>query len=109
MKRYDMRMTLLRNGEFAPKGDEDTYVFAAKSFKDIYVSSFRYDPNADFRAHSSALKRPIAEKETYLSKEQLKDLQRVQRERVEISKRKQLGLEVKQNLGVRMDGNEFEE
>jgi len=69
----------------------------------------RYDPTADFRAHSNAHKRTVVEQESYLSKEQLKELQRVQRERVELAKRKQLGLEIKQTLGVRMDGNEFED
>jgi hypothetical protein len=66
--------------------------------------------NADFRAHSSALKLPPSEKETYLSKQQLKELQRVERERVEVAKRKQLGLEVSQTLGVRMEDNhDFED
>ncbi|KAF8515317.1 hypothetical protein BU17DRAFT_76838 [Hysterangium stoloniferum] len=92
MQRYEARMSLLRNGEFVPQGDEDTY-----------------DPNADFRAHSSAHKRTAVERESYLSKEQLHDLRRVQHERVEIAKRKQLGLEIKQSLGVRMDGNAFDE
>jgi len=92
MQRYEARMSLLRNGEFVPQGDEDTY-----------------DPNADFRAHSSAHKRTTVEHESYLSKEQLHDLRRIQHERVEIAKRKQLGLEIKQSLGVRMDGNAFEE
>ncbi|KIJ51272.1 hypothetical protein M422DRAFT_157818 [Sphaerobolus stellatus SS14] len=86
MKRYDARMSLLRHREFVPQGDEDTY-----------------DPNADLRAHSSAHKRVVVEQDSYLSTEQLKDLRRVQRERVEIAKRKQLGLEVSQKLGVRME------
>ena len=68
-----------------------------------------YDPNADMQAHSSAHKRTVVEHESYLSKDQLKDLRRVQHERVEIAKRKQLGLEVKQSLGVRMDGSMFDE
>ena len=69
----------------------------------IYSPFFRYDPNADLKAHSSAHKRVVVEQESYLSTEQLKDLRRVQRERVEIAKRKQLGLEVSQKLGVRME------
>ncbi|KAF8578464.1 hypothetical protein K439DRAFT_1417109 [Ramaria rubella] len=92
MQRYEARMSLLRNGEFVPQGDEDTY-----------------DPNADMQAHSSAHKRTVVEHESYLNKDQLKDLRRVQHERVEIAKRKQLGLEIKQSLGVRMDGNMFDE
>jgi len=69
----------------------------------------RYDPNADIQAHSSAHKRTVVEHESYLSKDQLRDLRRVQHERVEIAKRKQLGLEVKQSMGVRMDGSMFDE
>ncbi|GJJ08499.1 hypothetical protein Clacol_002717 [Clathrus columnatus] len=92
MKRYESRMDLLRNGEFVPQGDEDTYDF-----------------NADYRAHSSALKRGTTESESYLTKEQLQELRQVQRERVELIKRKQLGLEVSGTLGVRMDGGSVEE
>ncbi|KIJ37907.1 hypothetical protein M422DRAFT_33526 [Sphaerobolus stellatus SS14] len=77
MKRYDARMSLLRHGEFV----------------------------ADLRAHSSAHKRVVVEQDSHISKatEQLKDLRRVQRERVEIAKRKQLGLEVSRKLGVWME------
>jgi len=92
MQRYEARMSLLRHGEFIPQGDEDTY-----------------DANADMQAHSSAHKRAVVEHESYLSKDQLRELRRVQHERIEIAKRKQLGLEIKQSMGVRMDGNAFEE
>lgn len=47
-----------------------------------------YDPNKDMMAHSSSLRRPVVETETYLSKQQLEDLRRVQNERVEFGKRK---------------------
>jgi hypothetical protein len=60
------------------------------------------------QAHSNAHKRSVVEHESYLSKDQLKDLRRVQHERVEIAKQKQLGLEIKQSLGVRMDGSMFD-
>ena len=57
---------MLRNGDLLPPA-EDTY-----------------DPNADLAAHSKSHKRPIEEKETYLNAEQLKELQRVQRERSQV-------------------------
>lgn len=67
--------------------------------------SSSYDPNADMAAHSNALRRPVVETETYLSQAQLAELRRVQNERIEMGKRKTLGLEVKRDLGVRMDGS----
>ena len=63
---YERRMNMLRNGDLLPPA-EDTY-----------------DPNADLAAHSKSHKRPIEEKETYLNAEQLKELQRVQRERSQV-------------------------
>jgi len=69
------------------------------------LASSAYDPNADMMAHSSSLRRPVVETETYLSKTQLEDLRRVQNERIEFGKRKTLGMDVTKSLGVRMDGN----
>lgn len=63
------------------------------------LASSVYDPNADMQAHSSSLRRPIIETETYLSKSQLEDLRRVQNERVEFGKRKTLGMDVSKTLG----------
>lgn len=64
-----------------------------------------YDPSADLASHANALRRPVVETETYLSQAQLAELRRVQNERIEMGKRKTLGLEVKRDLGVRMDGS----
>lgn len=68
-----------------------------------------YDVNADYRAHSSALKSTAAKSESYLTREQLLELRQVERERVELIKRKQLGLQISGTLGVRMDGEAVDE
>jgi len=91
MEKYEKHMSLIRNGELVPQGDLDTY-----------------DPNADLRAHSSSHKRVVTESDSYLSKEQLMALRKVQMERVQVGKMKVLGLDIKGSMGVRMDGNEFE-
>jgi hypothetical protein len=83
---YERRMTAMRAGEFVPPPDEG------------------YDAEADMRAHHNNLKRPAVESESYLDKDQLQELRRVQRERVEAGKMKLLGMDVKANMGVRMDG-----
>ncbi|KAH8994535.1 hypothetical protein EDB92DRAFT_1795456 [Lactarius akahatsu] len=83
---YERRMNAMRAGEFVPPPDET------------------YDAEADMRAHQSSLKRPAVESESYLDKDQLQELRRVQRERVEVGKMKLLGMDVKANMGVRMDG-----
>lgn len=67
------------------------------------LASSSYDPMADMAAHSSSLKRPVKETETYLSKAQLEDLRRVQNERVEFSKRKVRGLSVSLSLVSLLD------
>ncbi|KAI0251238.1 hypothetical protein BJV78DRAFT_1282732 [Lactifluus subvellereus] len=86
METYERRMNAMRAGEFVPPPDD------------------AYDAAADMRAHQNNLKRPIVESESYLDKEQLQELRRVQRERVEAGKMKLLGMDVKANMGVRMDG-----
>lgn len=63
---YERRMTAMRAGEFVPPPDEG------------------YDAEADMRAHHNNLKRPAVESESYLDKDQLQELRRVQRERVEV-------------------------
>jgi len=67
MDAYERRMNALRHGELLPAGDELTY-----------------DVNADLKAHSSTHKRKAIERESYLSKEQLMELRRVQNERIEV-------------------------
>jgi len=67
MDAYERRMNALRHGELLPAGDELTY-----------------DVNADLKAHSSTHKRKAIERESYLSKEQLMELRKVQNERIEV-------------------------
>ncbi|KAI0943955.1 hypothetical protein AcV7_001898 [Taiwanofungus camphoratus] len=90
MEAYERRMTALRAGEFVPPPDDS------------------YDPDADLRALQSTHKRRAVERETYMSKEQLQELRRVQNERIEAGKMKLLGMEIKHTMGVRMDGSMFD-
>lgn len=105
-------MSALRSGEFVPPPNDS------------------YDPTADLRAlqGSSREKRKTkGESETYMSRDQLMELRKVQAERIEVSpekvfvadirtnvflqagKMKLLGMEIKQTLGVRMDGTMFDD
>ncbi|EKM53780.1 uncharacterized protein PHACADRAFT_260296 [Phanerochaete carnosa HHB-10118-sp] len=89
---YEARMAALRAGEFLPPTDDG------------------YDPNADMRALQGAHRRKPKERgESFLTREQLMELRKVQAERVEVGKMKLLGMDVKQNMGVRMDGTSFDE
>lgn len=110
MSVYEARMSSMRNGDTLPVVDS-------------------YDPNADLLAHTTAHKRVARETETYMSREQLEELRRVQQQRhqvcaifmvrersfrnthscSQVAKMKLMGMEIKQSFGVRMDGNEFEE
>ncbi|KAI0029946.1 hypothetical protein K488DRAFT_72585 [Vararia minispora EC-137] len=91
METYERRMNALRAGEFVPPAEDS------------------YDPEADMRAHKHKHKRAAGESESYLSREQLQELRRIQQERVEVGKMKLLGMEIKQNMGVRMDGTTFDD
>ncbi|KAF9462383.1 hypothetical protein BDZ94DRAFT_1236872 [Collybia nuda] len=90
MEAYERRMSALRQGEFVPPPDDS------------------YDPQLDMKAISGAHKKKVVEHESYLSKEQLLELRKVQHERIEAGKMKLLGMDVKQNMGVRMDGTMFD-
>jgi hypothetical protein len=90
MEAYEKRMSALRSGEFVPPPEDS------------------YDPMADIRAHQGAHKKKNVEHESYLNKEQLMELRKVQHERIEAGKMKLLGMDVKQNMGVRMDGTMFD-
>ncbi|KAI0076385.1 hypothetical protein K474DRAFT_1598105, partial [Panus rudis PR-1116 ss-1] len=89
MTRYEIRMSALRSGEFVPPPEDS------------------YNPDDDLRAlqqaQSQSKKSKKNEEETFMSKEQLQELRRVQAERVEVGKMKLLGMDVKQSFGVRMD------
>ncbi|KAF8132003.1 hypothetical protein EV363DRAFT_1164839 [Boletus edulis] len=90
MEAYEQRMTSLRSGEFVPPPED------------------KYDAAADMKAHASRHKKAAADQESYMSREQLMELRKVQHERVEIGRMKRLGMDVKQNMGVRMDGSMFD-
>ncbi|EJF60762.1 hypothetical protein BD309DRAFT_871436 [Dichomitus squalens] len=90
MDDYERRMSALRAGEYVPPSDD------------------LYDPTADMRAHASNHKRRAVEHDSYMNKEQLMELRKVQNERIQAAKMKQLGMDVKQNMGVRMDGTMFD-
>lgn len=66
MESYDRRMSALRQGEYLPPADDS------------------YDPEADMKALSGAHKKKAVEHESYMSKEQLMELRRVQHERIEV-------------------------
>ncbi|KAK7043531.1 hypothetical protein R3P38DRAFT_3178152 [Favolaschia claudopus] len=80
MEAYNRRMTALRQGEYA-----------------------------DMKAINKAHKKQAVEHDSYLSREQLMELRKVQNERVEVGKMKRLGMDVKANMGVRMDGTQFDD
>lgn len=66
MESYNRRMAALRQGEFVPPPDDS------------------YDPQADLKAIIGAHKKKVVEHESYLSKEQLMELRKVQHERIEV-------------------------
>lgn len=66
MDAFEKRMAAVRNGELLTVPDDG------------------YDPNADMAAHSSAHKKASTSKDTYLSKEDLQELRRVQAERTQV-------------------------
>ncbi|EJT97044.1 hypothetical protein DACRYDRAFT_85484 [Dacryopinax primogenitus] len=81
---YEHRMNALRAGETLP--DQGTY-----------------DPEKDLADMRASRKKPEKDKESFLSVAELRELQKVERERTQIGKMKSMGLEVKPSMGVRMD------
>lgn len=67
MEAYDRRMASLRSGEFVPPAEDS------------------YDPAADMKAHATKHKKAAADHESYMSREQLMELRKVQNERVEVN------------------------
>jgi hypothetical protein len=68
-------------------------------------SSSTYDPRADMeslrnKSRASGSTRSAAD---FMSKEQLEELRRIERERVEGAKMKRMGMEVKGSMGVRWE------
>ena len=66
MEAYERRMSALRSGEFVPPPDDT------------------YDPHADIKAINSAHRKKAVDHDSYLSKEQLMELRKVQHERIEV-------------------------
>lgn len=87
---YEQRMNALRAGETLP--DTSTY-----------------DPEKDLADMRAARKKPEKEKESFLSVAELKELQKVERERAQMGRMKVMGLEIKPTMGVRMDAPTYED
>ena len=101
MRKYDIKMNLIRSGQT------------------VALEEDRYDPMADIRAHSSIIKvshlnvatdpcsnaaqSQSVKKEAVLSRAELEELRRIEAERVEVGKRRQLGLDIPRHLGVRTE------
>ncbi|KAF7295950.1 hypothetical protein MKEN_01409500 [Mycena kentingensis (nom. inval.)] len=85
MQSYNRRMDALRGGDLVPPA-EDTY-----------------DPRADMKAHSSAHRKKRGDEDLDLSREHLMELRKVQNERIQAGKMRQLGMEVSHTMGVRME------
>ena len=66
MEAYERRMDAVRSGAYVPPADDG------------------YDPNADMRALQSTHKRKPVEQDTYMNREQLMELRKVQAERIEV-------------------------
>ena len=66
MEAYERRMSALRQGEYLPPAEDS------------------YDFNADMKAVTSSHKKKATEQDTYMSKEQLMELRKVQQERSEV-------------------------
>lgn len=64
---YEKRMAMVRAGEGNLLEGLDTY-----------------DPNADVLAHTKGTKRTVVERESYLSRDQLEELRKVQMEREQV-------------------------
>lgn len=66
MEAYESRMSALRQGEYLPPANDS------------------YDFQADMKAVTSQHKKKVTEQDTYMSKDQLMELRRVQQERSEV-------------------------
>ena len=78
------------------------------------MADIPYDPEADLAAHKKHLSANMksgstAGPESYLSRERLQELRQVQMERNQVGKMKVMGMDIKQNFGVRMDGSSFDD
>lgn len=87
LEKYEARMNALRSGEVTTQSDT-------------------YDPRADEAALAAQHKRVAkTDGEVYIGRAQLEQLRRIERERVEASRMKRMGMEVKESMGVRYEAD----
>lgn len=85
LEKYEARMDAIRSGQTA-------------------VDVEGYDPRADEAALAAQHKRTTkTDGEVYIGRAQLEQLRRIERERVEASRMKRMGMEVKESMGVRYE------
>ncbi|KNZ62009.1 uncharacterized protein VP01_1324g4 [Puccinia sorghi] len=87
LEKYETRMNAIRSGEVTTQSDT-------------------YDPRADEAALAAQHKRVAkTDGEVYIGRAQLEQLRRIERERVEASRMKRMGMEVKESMGVRYEAD----
>ncbi|POW00434.1 hypothetical protein PSHT_12989 [Puccinia striiformis] len=85
LEKYEARMNAIRSGNVTAQSDT-------------------YDPRADEAALAAQHKRVAkTDGEVYIGRAQLEQLRRIERERVEASRMKRMGMEVKESMGVRYE------
>ena len=80
MDAYEKRMDAMRSGQTLTLPDDG------------------YDPNADMRALAGARKKKASEAPSYLSRDQLEELRKVQNERVQVRGKCSTALELGSNV-----------
>lgn len=87
LEKYEARMEAIRSGNVTTQVDT-------------------YDPRADEAALAAQHKRVAkTDGEVYIGRAQLEQLRRIERERVEASRMKRMGMEVKESMGVRYEAD----
>ncbi|EFP84262.1 hypothetical protein PGT21_037278 [Puccinia graminis f. sp. tritici] len=87
LEKYEARMNAIRSGNVTTQSDT-------------------YDPRADEAALAAQHKRVAkTDGEVYIGRAQLEQLRRIERERVEASRMKRMGMEVKESMGVRYEAD----
>lgn len=106
LEAHERKMALIRaggtlNGETGDDDDALLGTYDPRKDEMAAKASFRAQQRAKDGAASSST-------EAWQNKAQLEELRRVQNERLELAKRKQMGMNVSAKLGVRMDGSSFD-
>ncbi|WVN89605.1 uncharacterized protein L203_104832 [Cryptococcus depauperatus CBS 7841] len=89
MNKYIIKLNMIRTGGSLP---DDTG---------------GYDPTADMKAHSSSLKKTAKESQIHLTPMEVAELRKIEAERIEISKRRLLGMNVPKHMGVRTEEADY--